>query len=125
MYHQDWLMRQIETFSRFAFSVLLGKELGSTIRLTEEEPTAGDTGPLAAQLAALVRAEQFCAAEDLLYEAVAKGDGEAMTVGLRFYRELNELPDETLERGGFPRDEILSGLRELCSAYGFDLGVLD
>jgi isocitrate dehydrogenase len=34
------------------------------------------------------------------------------------------LPDETLERCGFPRDEILSGLQSLCDAYGCDLSVL-
>ena len=118
-------MRQIESISRFVFSVLLNKDPGSTIQLTEEAPTAGNRGPLAAQLAALVQAERFCAAEDLLYEAAAQGDPEALTAGLRFYQALNELPDETLERCSFPRDEILSGLRELCAAYGYDLSALD
>lgn len=125
MYHQDWLMRQIEAISRFVFSVLLDKEPGSTIRLTEEAPTAGDPNPLGTKVAALVQEERFGAAEDLLFEAVAQGDPEALPVALRFYTALNQLPDETLERCGFPRDEILSGLTEVCAAYGYDLSVLE
>ena len=52
------------------------------------------------------------------------GDPEALTAGLRFYSDLNLLSDETLRRCNFPRDEILSGLRELCETYGYDLGVI-
>jgi hypothetical protein len=55
---------------------------------------------------------------------VEDGDPEALTAGLRFYSDLNRLSDETLQRCDFPRDEILSGLRELCEAYGYDLSVL-
>ena len=126
MYHQDWLMRQIETISRYVFSVLLGKddELSSDIRLRTQEQTAGETGTLSFRLAELVREERLCEAEDLLYSAVEEGDPEALRAGLRFYSDLNGLSDETLYRCDFPRDEILSGLKELCAAYGCDLSVL-
>ncbi len=126
MYHRDWLMRQIESITRYVFSLVLGKgaELTGDVRLETERPTDGDTGRLAFRLAELVRAGQLCAGEDLLLAAVAEGDPEALPVGLRFYNELNALPDETLLRCNFPRDEILSGLRELCAAYGCDLEVL-
>lgn len=126
MYHRDWLMRQIESITRYVFSLMLGKgsELSGDIRLETEQPTAGDTGRLAFRLAELVRAEELGAAENLLFDALEEGDPETFPVGLRFYNELNALPDEVLDRCSFPRDEILSGLRELCAAYGFDLGVL-
>ena len=126
MYHQDWLMRQIETISRYVFSCLLGRrsELSSDIHLETERQTSGDTTPLSFRLAALVKEGRFCEAEDLLWAAVDEGDPEALTAGLRFYNDLNELSDETLKRCVFPRDEILSGLKELCAAYGYDLSVL-
>ena len=126
MYHQDWLMRQIETISRYVFSVLLGRgeDLRSDIRIETQRQTDADAGALSFELFRLVREERFCEAENLLWAAVEEGDPEAPTAGLRFYRVLNELPDETLERGDFPRDEILSGLKELCAAYGCDLSVL-
>ena len=118
-------MRQIESLSRFVFSVLLGKEPESTVQLTEEAPTTGEPAPLRAQLAALVRAEKLCEAENLLFEALEAEDPEVLPAALEFYRALNGLPDETLERCGFPRDEILSGLREVCSLCGLDLSALD
>lgn len=126
MYHQDWLMRQIEIVVRYVASLWMGKtdELRSDIRLEAEPQTSGDARTLDYRLAALVREGQLCRAEDLLFEAVEERDPEAFPAGLRFYRDLNRLPDETLERRGFPRDEILSGLQSLCEAYGFDLSLL-
>lgn len=126
MYHQDWLMRQIETITRYVFSILLGKgnELTSDIRIEARQPTAGAADTLSFRLGELVREGRLGEAEDLLYAAVEEGDPEALAAGLRFYNDLNLLSDETLQRCDFPRDEILSGLRELCAAYGFDLSVI-
>ena len=126
MYHRDWLMRQIETITRYVFTLILGKgaELYSDIRLETRRPEGGDANPLSFRLAALIRAEQLDRAENRLWAAVEENDPEALPVGLRFYNELNGLPDETLMRCGFPRDEILSGLKELCAAYGCDISVL-
>ena len=126
MYHQDWLIRQIETISRYVFSLLLDREdtLRSDIRLETEGQTDSDANALRFRLAALLREERLCEAENLLWAAVEDADPEALTAGIRFYSELNALPDETLERCDLPRDEVLSGLRELCDSYGFDLSVL-
>ena len=126
MYHRDWLMRQIETITRYVFSLLLGKgaELTSDIRLETLPQTDADASSVSFRLAALVRKGDLCGAENLLYEAVEAGDPEALTAGLRFYNEINTLSDGALAQACFSRDEILSGLRELCAEYGFDLSVL-
>lgn len=126
MYRQDWLMRQIETITRYVFSLLLGKgaELRSDYHLETKRPEAGDANPLSFRLGSLLREERLCEAEDLLLAAVEEGDPEALPAGLRFYEALNGLPDETLARCNFPREEILSGLKELCAAYGYDLSLL-
>ena len=126
MYHQDWLMRQIETITRYVFSILLGKEdeLSSDIQIEVQQQTDGATNTLSFRLGRLVQEERLCEAEDLLYSAVEDRDPEALTAGLRFYNDLNLFSDETLHRCDFPRDEILSGLRELCASYGYDLSVI-
>ena len=126
MYHQDWLMRQIETITRYVFSILLGKEdeLTSDIQIETQQQTNGAADTLSFRLGRLVQEQRLCEAEDLLYSAVEDGEADALTAGLRFYHDLNLLSDETLQRCDFPRDEILSGLRELCAAYGYDLSVL-
>ena len=127
MYHQDWLMRQIESITRYVFSLILGKgsELTSDVHLESPRPTEADTGKLAFRLAALVREERLCEAENLLSFAVEAEEPEALTAGLRFYNDLNQLSDETLERCNFPRDEIRSGLVWLCEAYGIDLSLFE
>lgn len=119
-------MRQIETITRYVFSILLGKEdeLSSDIQIEAQRQTSGAANTLSFRLGRLVDAERLCEAEDLLYSAVEDGDPEALTAGLRFYSDLNLLSDEALLRCDFPRDEILSGLRELCETYGYDLGVI-
>ncbi len=119
-------MRQIETITRYVFSILLGKEdeLSSDIQIEAQRQTSGAADTLSFRLGRLVDAERLCEAEDLLYSAVEDGDPEALTAGLRFYSDLNLLSDEALLRCDFPRDEILSGLRELCETYGYDLGVI-
>ena len=126
MYHQDWLMRQIETITRYVFSILLGKEdeLTGDIQIETQQQTDGAANTLSFRLGRLVQEQRLCEAEDLLYSAVEDGEADALTAGLRFYHDLNLLSDETLQRCDFPRDEILSGLRELCAAYGVDLSVI-
>lgn len=126
MYHQDWLMRQIATITRYVFSILLGKEdeLTSDIQIESQQQTIGAANMLSFRLSGLVREGRLGEAEDLLYSAVEDGDPEALTAGLRFYNDLNILSDETLQRCNFSREEILSGLRELCAAYGYDLSVI-
>ena len=94
MYHRDWLMRQIETITRYVFSLMLGKgaELTSDIHLQTQPQTDADTTALSFRLGALVREGKLCEAENLLYAAVEEGDPEALTAGLRFYHEINALP---------------------------------
>ena len=126
MYHQDWLMRQIETITRYVFSILLGKEdeLSSDIQIEAQQQTNGAANTLSFRLGELVREGRLSEAENLLYSAMEDGDPETLTAGLRFYNDLNLLSDETLQRCDFSRDEILSGLRELCAAYEIDLSVI-
>lgn len=126
MYHQDWLMRQIELVTRYVFSLLAGrgKELSSDIQLQTCRQTDGDASTLGFRLAALVRKNQIGEAENLLFAAVEEHNPEALSAGLQLYRDLNALPDERLEQGGFSREEILSGLKELCAAFGYNLSIL-
>ena len=110
--------------TRFIGSLLLGKEPDSGIHLQEEPQTSGDEGSLSLQLSALVRDGQLCEAEDLLFAAAEEGEPEALPAGLRFYDDLNRLSDDALARGRFSREEILSGLKELCAVCGYDLNAL-
>jgi len=54
---------------------------------------------------------RFAEAEDLLFEGIARfgGGAELAARGRAFYRELQGLPDESLEAGELPRDEVEEG----------------
>lgn len=58
---------------------------------------------------------RFDRAEDHLFEWIESGDPRAVIEGPEFLKRLLDLPDETLIRGGLPREEVLSALRELES----------
>ena len=68
----------------------------------------------------MVRAGELCAAEDLLYERLDPDDRDGLAAALRFYSALNALPDAELEARNFPRDEILSGLTDVCRRCGLE-----
>ena len=116
-YQQDWLMRQIEGLSAFLAFVLLGRrEGGPHQEETGEVLEQGDTLPPA--LEALVAAGELGRAEDLVFDALEEGEPRALETAVGFYARLNTLTDRELEAGDFSREEILSGLREMCRRQG-------
>ena len=117
MYHQDWLMRQIEMMAATLGYVLFGVK--THIARVEQLPdTVSGTEGLAARLLAMVGAGEFCGAEDTLFAALEEGDPDAPAAAVEFYAALNRLSDAELEAGNFPRDEIESGLRSVCRMLG-------
>ena len=57
---------------------------------------------------------EFARAEDLLFDLMEfDSTGRVSAAGLDFYSRLLKHGDEELERGGLPREEILTGMKEL------------
>lgn len=119
-YHYDWLMRQIEAISAVLKYIVSG-ERKHAVAIDVETPTTGDGNPLYLQLSELIRQERLCQAEDLLFEALETPGYPVLDAAQRFYEDLNRLPDETLERCNFPREEILEGLQTVCQRFGIPL----
>jgi hypothetical protein len=61
------------------------------------------------------QAVRYDRAEDALFELLEMSpeDGQAIEIGMAFYKRLLELPAEKLEAGGLPHDEVLAGLSEV------------
>jgi len=59
--------------------------------------------------------QRFPKAEDYLFHAIdlAEDPKSVLEAGLKFYRRLEKLPDEVLERRNLPRDEVEAALDEL------------
>lgn len=117
MYHRDWLMRQIEMMTTTLGYLLTGRS-ESIVRLEEAPVTNTGTNELITRLLALVEAGEYCRGENELFTALETGEPGAAEAAVAFYSALNRLPDEALAAGNFPRDEIESGLREVCATLG-------
>lgn len=90
------------------------EELGPKLQGLGERLEAAPKADLWRQLFALyARAGRYDEAENWLYRLLAISPGDAPKARA-FYEGLLALPDEALEAGGLPRDEVHEGLAEVA-----------
>lgn len=119
-YHQDWMMRQIEILCTTLGYILFGKN-PNTVQMEQLPQAQPDTNLLYLQLRTLAEKAQICEAENLLYEAMEDPDQSVLEAALAFYEDLNRLTDDQLRQANFSRDEILSGLQEVCTVFHIEI----
>ena len=118
-YHEDWLMRQIETMVSAIISVIFhtnpkSEDIGTEIKITDTVDSGRrDT------IIAFLQEGKICEAENWLYENIDENDISWLHTAVYFYSEINKLSDEYLAAHDFLREEIESGLSEVCGLYGF------
>lgn len=115
-YQQDWIIRQIEGIVRFIIRIITGKDPEPAI-IDDLEQTTLNTNTLYSRLHELILLDKICDAENLLYEAMENGDGNALNAGILFYSKINELSDDELENNNFTREEIVTGLKKVCCRF--------
>ena len=119
-YHEDWLMRQIETMVSAVINLLFhtnpkSENIEAEMRISD----AVDSGKRETVIAFLQEVK-ICEAENWLYENMDEDDMSWLDIALYFYSEINKLSDEYLAAHNFSREEIKSGLSEVCGLYGFE-----
>lgn len=119
-YHQDWIMRQIETICVTLGFLLFGKN-PHTLQPEQLPQALPGANPLYYELSLLTRQGRICEAEDLLYEALEEPDRSVLEAAVCFYADLNRFSDEQLKEADFSRDEILSGLQNVCDIFEIQL----
>ena len=110
-------MRQIEAMIETIIEFLFRKE-GESEAEPSEAATRAET-ELKAKLDGYLSAGKLCEAEDWLYENMDDSDEMWLRLALRLYSEMNKLSDGYLEENDFSREEILSGLAEVCRRFGY------
>lgn len=121
-YQQDWFMRQIETMVKMILKLLLGRDIDDA--LIDEIKDTNEN--LYNEIQNLISKGEFCQAEDKLYDALQDNESHAFAIALLFYQTLNTFDDERLSKSNFQRDEILSGIKNICSEYAnIDMSLLD
>ena len=120
IYQKDWLMRQIEMVIAAIGHFFFHTE-PKTVVLPVEENAQSDVDRevmLRRELDGWLTEGDLCTAEDWLFENIDPKDVLWLKLALYFYDKLNQCTDEYLNAHNFPREEIDSGLAEVCGRYG-------
>ena len=115
-------MDQIEAMTRFMIQVITSKK-ADTEEISEYDQFNTESNELYKKLHLLIMDHKLNEAENLLFEYIQNNDKDALPAAILFYSELNSLSDEILELHDFPREEIVSGIRDLSNIYGIDLNI--
>lgn len=119
MLKDDFVMRDVDTLANTIARLVLKKE---SLEYTPSGLEAdAEADGLWFALDQYMKAGDFNAAEDLLYERADWTDLRYLEMGVAFYAHLNHLSDQELAAGGFSRDEVGEGLRDLAAEFGVDL----
>ena len=119
-YHEDWLMRQIETMVSAIISIIFqtspkSESIETEIRISDTvDSDKRDT------IIRFLQKGQICEAENWLYENMNEDEISWLNTAVYFYSEINKLSDEYLAAHDFSREEIEAGLSEVCGLYGFE-----
>lgn len=114
IYQKDWLIRQIESM----ISAIAHLIAGTT---TIQEDTASLELELRDRVANAVKSGQLCDTENWLYENLDSGDDLWLRLAVYFYSEANLQSDSFLNAHDFSREEIASGLKDVCETYGLPI----
>lgn len=114
IYHKDWLIRQIEQMVDAVTHLLMNTATTATITETTELESRE-------YIDKMLQAGEICAAEDWLYERLDALEDSVLRLAVYFYSSLNQYSDSYLEEHNFSREEIASGLKDICYQYGYPL----
>lgn len=113
MFQNDYFMRETENISKALALVFLQKETNS-IELLNEQGAVSEGGLLYHRLKKLMKEGKINEAENILiaeFEQVRTS--EYLEAGVLFYKDLQELSDQTLHECDFSRQEIFEGLQHI------------
>ena len=119
MLTEDWMLRQVEALARSIAYLVFQKEDPDYTPTGAAEDAEIDE--LYRTLLEKVNAGDIGGAEDLLYQRAEPEDRRYLELAVDFYSRLNDLSYEQLEQGGFARDEVQDGLRNLAAQFGVSL----
>jgi len=118
MFNKDYIMREIENLSGFLTQLIFNKR-NAINEVIDEKGHFSESGFLFYRLMKKVHEGKINEAEDELFKKVDNNPtAEYLKAAIDFYSALDELSDEKLIECGFPREEILEGLKSIRKIYG-------
>ncbi|MDD4780843.1 MAG: DUF6483 family protein [Tissierellia bacterium] len=119
MYHQDWVMRQIELMVGFIVKIIFKKDNMEFNIYDESNSTKIHI--LYERLISLINQNKFDEAENILFEKANINDSVYLKIAIDFYNKINKLSDEDLQKGNFTREEIKLGIEDILRLYNISL----
>ncbi|MBW4829288.1 MAG: hypothetical protein KZY61_10080 [Clostridiaceae bacterium] len=125
MYHQDWLMRNIETIIQMVAKIIFKKDFErDNIQFDiYAESNSVEIHRLYEELIDLINELKINEAENILFAEINNNDLIYIKIAVDFYNRLNKLSDGELERANFTREEIKSGLEDVLKLYNISLTI--
>lgn len=114
MFEQDYIIRLIKEMIRAILKFLFNIDTDNPIEDLLEDKESQDTLD---KLLDMVDHGNINEAENQIYDMTSNNMAN-LKVALLFYSYLNDKDDEFLQKHGFCRNEIKSGVEELVSRYG-------
>ncbi len=119
-FEKDYILRLIHGIAQFLARMLFGCDPGDIERTGILEEAREDSD----LLRRLVDGGKINAAEEHLFgllENAAWSSRQKAALAIAFYEHVNSMDDAFLARAGFPREEILSGLKDAMYLIGLEL----
>lgn len=121
-YEKDYIMRLIHGIALVLARLLLGRQMEEEGEISSvlgrEEKEKND------YLLKMIDEGQINEAEEILFdllENTAWDDKQKAILAICFYDHVNEKEDEFLEKAGFSREEIISGLEDAMKAVNMEI----
>jgi len=121
MFQQDYIIRLIKEMIRAILKLLFNIDTDNPIEDLAENKESQST---LERLLDMVDNGNINEAENQIYDMTSDNSMVNLKVALLFYSYLNDKDDDFLQKHGFCRDEIQSGVTELASRYGL-MGMID
>lgn len=115
MFEQDYIIRLIKEMIRTMLKLFFNIDTDNPIEDLLEDKERQNA---LEKLLDMVDNEHINEAENQIYDMASDNNMANLEVALLFYSYLNDRDDEFLQKHGFCRDEIKSGVKELASRYG-------
>ena len=116
MFHQDYIMRQIEMLTEAIASYIFNKETAIHYEIRDEIRQV-ETDILYLQLRNLLNDNKINEAENLLFEMIDPLEANHFIIAVDFYEKVNKLSDVELKEYDFSKDEIIDGLNRINKLF--------
>ena len=120
-YEKDYIMRLIHGISRVLARLFLDEDLDEDRAAAVMRAACKESCDY---LLMLVDSGQINTAENVLFDLIDSSGWEAKELGsliLLFYDHVNDKDDAFLEKAGFSREEIISGMEDAMRRIGMEI----